>query len=82
MTDYVQPANLIAFMTARGYRAEPFTNLIEAADCADLRILGYHLLGPRGHKTTLLKNRDGLLSLSAARLWCDSVDYATAQKRA
>ena len=42
-----------------------------------LRICGYTLKGPRGNKTVVIKNEDGLLPVTDADLWCSGVDYAT-----
>jgi len=80
---FVPPADLVAYVEARGYAITPITNATAAAqDGVDLKIMAYELRGPRGNKTILCKNRDGLLSLGAAQLWCDGVDYATASLRA
>lgn len=79
MTKYVSAGEFIAHVEARGYKALPLTNSDAVAEGAELQITAYELKGPRGHKTIVLKNGDGLLSLDAANLWCDGVDFATAK---
>jgi len=79
---YVTPDVFIAFVDGRGYKAEPITNdLAMELDGVPERIVGYTLRGPRGNKTVVTMNTEGLLALSDAKLWCDGVDYATANGR-
>lgn len=80
-TEYVAPHAFIDFVKARGYRAIPITNTTAASEGADLQIVAYELRGPRGNKKVVGKNRDGLLPLFDAKLWCDGVDYATAKTK-
>ena len=75
--DWVKPEDFIAYVNSRSYVAVPLTNSQAAAEGAEPRIGGYELRGPRGNRHVTLKNRDGLLPLGEARLWCDGVDYAT-----
>jgi hypothetical protein len=79
--DYVSPEDLIAYVTRRGYRANPMLNTIAAGAGQPLAVTGYLLIGPRGNRHALVKTREGLLPLDDAKLWCDGVDYATAAIR-
>jgi hypothetical protein len=78
-TDYVDPKDFIAYVRSRGYRVSPLLALNGHDAGLDLVINGYELRGPRNNKKIVIKNKDGLLSLFDARLWCDGVDYATAR---
>lgn len=74
------PREMLDFVKARGYSAEPVTNCQAAVDQgAPLTIMGYELRGPRGNKGVIIKDPDGLYSREHVELWCDSVDYATAK---
>ena len=78
-TDYVTPSAFIAYVRTRGYRVSPLMALDGHDAGLDLVINGYELRGPRNNKKIVIKNKDGLLSLFDARLWCDGVDYANAR---
>lgn len=73
----VHARDLVAYVQSRGYQASPLINSVAVAEGAELRIGGYELRGPRGNRTVILKDADGLMPLDSAALWCDSVDYAT-----
>lgn len=75
----VGPSGLVAFVRSRGYEASPILNTIAASEGAPLAVIGYDLRGPRGSKLFLPMDWAGLLSLDAAALWADGVDYATAR---
>lgn len=77
----VQPHVFIDYVASRGYKALPLTNSQAAAEGADLKIMAYELIGPRRNRTVVIKDGDGLLSLDAAALWCDGVDYSTSKLR-
>lgn len=71
---------LMDYVASRGYRSEPVTNAWEVAQTgAPLRVMGYALLGPRGHRHLLAHYADDTYSFDAISLWCDGVDYATKQ---
>ena len=75
---YIPPRDLIDYVQARGYRAWPVTNCQQFIhEGVELRICAYELRGPRGHRTVVVKDPQGLLSLDHAAIWCDGVDYAT-----
>lgn len=79
-TGRVTPGEFTAYVAERGYKVEPITNSIEAAqEGADLVIMGYRLIGPRNNRTTVGRDADGTYDIGAASLWADGVDYATAQ---
>lgn len=73
----VGPREFCAYVDCRGYEAFPVTNTIAASEGQPLEVVGYDLRGPRGNKTFVPKGKDGKLSIEAAALWCDGVDYAT-----
>jgi hypothetical protein len=79
LSAFVSPAEFVAYVTSRGYTTEP--SLVLADDGVPIRIGGYILRGPHGNKTVVIKNEAGLLPLFDAELWCDGVDYSTAQLR-
>lgn len=72
-----------AFVEGRGYRIEPITNTIAVAqEGADLRIMGYKMLGPRRSSEIISLDEDGRIDLVRARLAADTWDYATQQVKA
>lgn len=76
--EMVPVQDLVAFVEGRGYRIERVFNTTEMEmDKAPLRVVGLTLLGPRGSKG-FCTVEDGMTDLSAARLWCDGIDYSTA----
>jgi hypothetical protein len=74
---FVSATEFVAYVESRGYKTEPV--LVLADEGVPLRVGGYTLMGPRGNKKTVIKNNNGLLPLFDAELWCDGVDYSTAQ---
>lgn len=75
---FVPPRLLIDFVESRGFKAMPVTNCQQAIqEGVELRICGYELLGPRGNRTVVAKDQQGLLPLDHAEAWCDGVDFAT-----
>lgn len=77
----VAAMELVAYVESRGYTATPVTNSTVAAAGVPLKVVGYELSGPRGSKTFLPKDKDDLLSLDAAALWADGVDYASSKAK-
>lgn len=82
MIHFVEPHEMIALVTARGFRSEPLLNTGAVEPGVPLAVGGFKLLGPRGNQHILIKDAAGRVDLDAARLWCDGVDYATAQVKA
>ena len=62
------------------YRAEPIYNdwAVAADPTIPLRVMGYTLIGPRGHKGVVMRDPvTGLFDLATVSLWCEGVSYVT-----
>jgi len=81
MKDMIEVTEFLEYVQRRGYKALALLNTTGVGEGKDMQINAYELRGPRGNRKVVIKDKDGLLSLFDAQLWCDGVDYATQRIR-